>query len=248
MNCKKVQKYLYLYRSGELNSQESEQLKAHLSTCSSCERKMQTVQKTNLILKTLQKELHDHPEPRDLTNKIMSRIHGLDNIPLKNHTKNLQEIFGYILYNLKMEHALTPISIVLVVLFLAQQSFVFNRVKILEEKMERGVTITSVITSHYLIDIDQLSDTNRGLVNEIMSNLTFKGTKRVDGTILINKSLIPRLRKKQSHMFSMFNLMVKKSQNRYPGFKKMKKSFLSKKWGEIKPNVRLRFNFRRHND
>ncbi len=73
MNCSKIEKIIYLYREGELEKSELEQLKRHLSHCASCQKLYDNVSQSGFKNKLHAMNISD-PNVTYEINRIMAQL------------------------------------------------------------------------------------------------------------------------------------------------------------------------------
>ena len=133
MNCKKFQKYIYLFKEGELTSSEKRNLEIHLNGCSKCAIEAETVISDFSKLNNLKREL-EFKESDILFKNIERAIvpeFNFKTVGIKNYIEKIMERISIS----KARFAFSTIVVVFMVLLVAQEVSVLTRISMLEKRM-----------------------------------------------------------------------------------------------------------------
>jgi hypothetical protein len=126
MRCKSYEKWIYLYREGELTLQEKNKIKQHLATCGNCRQLEKRIRQLEEATGTLRMEHPVLPEGESLTDDILNSVR-----PLK--TDKHRVLRGR--RPLHLHWIFVGAALVLAAAFLMQQSWVYLKVSQLENRM-----------------------------------------------------------------------------------------------------------------
>lgn len=116
--CRKIESLIYLYRKGELSTDESKKVVEHTKSCAHCRKIIQQLHSIDNALLPVREMMPDLPADVSLVNETINPIAKINVSTGKNEKKslNLGIIFGW------LRPALSFIVLAATVLFVTQQS------------------------------------------------------------------------------------------------------------------------------
>lgn len=136
MNCESFEKWIYLYKNGELTFAEKTRLNAHLSTCKTCSAKFGKIPELQSFLKKLKDVQPGNDKAQEIKNNILQKIsvshdpnYSIEPILRRRISLISHPVFRFIT---------TAAAIFLLALFIRQQIEIKKELQILRSKLEQN--------------------------------------------------------------------------------------------------------------
>jgi hypothetical protein len=133
MRCKDYQKYIYLFKEGELSAKEKRTLDIHLKKCVECSKEAELIvadfSKLNR-LKENQEFIESHTVLNDIENSIRNN-QNFNPLGIKEYFENILERISIP----KTRFVFSAIVVLLMIVLVAQEVSVLTRITLLEKKM-----------------------------------------------------------------------------------------------------------------
>jgi hypothetical protein len=134
MKCNEVEKFIYLYKPGELSAQELKTLNDHIAVCRNCRESMEEINEEGNILEELKQRSAFTAPSLQFKERILSLINDRTTIDMKIERRpsfiDFRSVF------MRPFYRITSAALVagFVLLFLLQNYFTFNDILKLENK------------------------------------------------------------------------------------------------------------------
>ena len=132
MNCRDIEKLLYLNRPGELSAKEQKKLKNHLSKCTDCASLKINIEKYNTVYASLQNSKPVINEPEMLSTRIMNNIKP-EQVSNKQSEKFI-EIFASWFYKPIIKYSFMVVLLLMLSSLFVQQIKITNSISKLESQ------------------------------------------------------------------------------------------------------------------
>ena len=146
MNCRKAQKWIALYRKGELTEGIQKKLREHLAKCESCHKIYLDYKEGDLLIAQIRSSYTGPDDELKITDRILNTIAGIEED--RNETGIMSVLDRF--YNLLLLPATRRIIItcllLIIITFGYQQYYVYSRIISLEKQLsvagKAGLTTT----------------------------------------------------------------------------------------------------------
>jgi len=134
MRCSHYQKWIYLYREGELTNHQQQKLHRHLQKCEGCELLVQKVLKIESQVGTIRKSKPALSNPEGMTHNIMRATLPISQRDFKR--RNWDRFICWDAFmSIKIQGATAVVAMLLLLGFIGQEAWIMNRVSQLEQRI-----------------------------------------------------------------------------------------------------------------
>ncbi len=209
MSCRKIEKYLYLYRDGELNADEIKFLQQHLNRCEQCRKIYDTLQQHPLhtFIRTQVDEMR--PELSLNPEVVLNRVPFQKRKPLHRAVESLQDTIRDWLIRPRVQLAWAGLTLLFIITLVGQQLHFASKLTQLEQQMtvvsqnqiSREVlsTIPTTLFQDSGLDIQQVQN----LLVKYQSEINTSSSITLDGDELKTLILIYQKLKVQNRMLAI---------------------------------------------
>jgi hypothetical protein len=213
---KKFQKYLYLYRNGELSLKKKHKLEKHLRTCSLCEKEWRQIQNVDTKVNVSRITAPEPEDPDRLTRKVMSAVFQQDIVSTEKDKKYLfPRIFLWIDKPV-FRFGLVVIVFLIIISFFLQESIILRKVTQLEEKVVFKSRQEELDTQSYLSKLAVKTVVDKRKISEDLKRVLVLDEYSAEEWILIRKELFEELLESQKMLKEMQGTLLDSILKAYP--------------------------------
>lgn len=208
MSCKKYEKFLYLYRDGELEEDEILQLHRHLADCEGCRAFFETLQQQPLhtFVRTRMDEIC--PEVSLNPAEIFNTVQAQKKKPLKQRIDILLEMVRNGLIRPRVQMAWAGLTLLFIITLVGQQLHFASKLTRLEQQMavvsqnQISRELSNFIPADFLKDSMLDSQSIQRLIVHYESEMKSSSSITLDGEELKTLILIYQKLKVQNRMLA----------------------------------------------
>ena len=130
-SCIKYEKWLYLYRQGELNEKQSRLFEQHLSGCESCRHVLRDLGFQSDFVGKWQAHTAEISAPGEMTREIMDSVRIYRHLTPQRFSDRILDLFSMP----RVQLAMLTVVVILAGFLLIQEGFVMYRIANLEQRM-----------------------------------------------------------------------------------------------------------------
>jgi hypothetical protein len=137
MKCGNYQKWLYLFREGELSDRRKKKLERHLRRCKVCAGEKQRIETADSLIRIARDTVPRISNPRELTDGIMNAIEQSTAAAIEESGRFARTTHSWLdrLRMPKVRVALATAAVVMMGMFVFQGALILHRISRLEEKI-----------------------------------------------------------------------------------------------------------------
>jgi hypothetical protein len=242
MSCKRFQRYLHLYRPGEMSDRERQELETHLETCTRCGEEWRRIQAAESRIARMREEVLVPSDPPGLTERIMAGIEARPRRQVRPFMDSVAEVLDRLFGPALPRRAAAVVCLGLLCSFLVQHALMLREVGGLERKMARAPYSTANMSLNYVIPLEKWEQLEDELGNGLLREALGRFMQRKGDKVYLAKRPVRRLLVRYRDRPAQRALVLKKILEKNPDLKAKIKPFFTRK----APGTRPWFKLERH--